>query len=311
MTGAGTYHGVLPSGLVEQPVGVDLTRTAEELAISALGASPHRARFPLHGAWAVAAWVGGRPRPTQGIDLLDQEHGSLEDVVAALHAGLGWSCGGLSLDWSGMRVRTKAKRHSPLHRISIPARLGRRQLDLRVDVTAARVAHSNTEFRLLHRTVADLKPILAACCGVNDLVAEKTALLVTYGADHTRLQDIFDLWLLMTQLRFDGDALINAILGTFAGRDAARMIRRTDGYWQAAFEPSFKGEAALARWAKLLATTRPDTRPPNLGTALRAVAGFLCPLLLATRGDTMAPGHGVPIPDGCLSRQSLLAATAP
>lgn len=307
MTGAGTYRGVPPPGQVEQPVDAELTRTAEELAISALGASPYRVRFPLHGAWAVAMWVGDLPRPTRGIDLLDQEHGSVENVVAALHAGFGRSHGGLTLDWSGVRVRTKAERRTPLHRISIPARLGRRQLDLRVDVTAAR-APSTIEIRLLRSAVAKSAPIWAACCGVDELVAEKTALLATYGANHTRLQDIFDLTLLSEQIRFDRPSLIKAMASNFEGRDAARMLDRNDAYWEGAFDPRRVTDGEEARWAYLLAAAGIPSRFQGLAITLRVLGRFLVPVLQALReaSDIRAgwdPATGWTTQTACLPEQ--------
>lgn len=283
MTGAATYRGVLPSRSGAHPPSVDLSRKAEELAIAALGSSLHSARFSLHGAWAVGAWTGGLPRPTHGIDLLDRGQGSVENVVAALHAGLSQSPGGLLLNWCGVRVRTKARRRSPLHRISIPARLGCRQLDLRVDVMVAPTDHSGIEFRPLHSVAAGARPIWAPCCGVDDLVAEKAALLVTYGASHTRLQDVFDLRLLSEQIRFDRSSLTKAMASNFEGRDAARMLDRDDGYWEGAFDPHRVSHGEETRWADLLAMAGQPAPPGNLAVTLTDLGRFLVPVLQAMR----------------------------
>jgi hypothetical protein len=236
------------------PVGGDLVRTAEEIAISALSVSRQISRFPLHGAWAVAAWLGGLPRPTRGIDLIDQSRGAAEDVIAGLADALESCSGAMTLDWSAVRVRSKAARRSPLHRISIPAQLGRRGLDLGIDVTAARHPQPEIEFRPLRLSGGPMA--WAASCTAEEIVAEKAALLVTYGADHTRLQDLLDLWLMSGRVRLDAAALAAAMAATFAGRDAARMLERDDGYWEGAFAPGRITCADQIRWDTLLAGAR-------------------------------------------------------
>ncbi|WP_338661251.1 nucleotidyl transferase AbiEii/AbiGii toxin family protein [Pararoseomonas sp. SCSIO 73927] len=293
----GTSWGGCPSATGGLPGSDDLAHAAAEIAITELGTSPYRARFPLHGAWAVGAWIGELPRPTQGIDLLDRGRGSADEVVEALQSALGPCPRGLLLDWADVRVRTKAARRSPLHRISIPAWLGRRRLDLRIDVTVARTAVSEIEFRPLRSRSTRSASIWAACCPAEEIVAEKAALLVTYGADHTRLQDVFDLRLLSRRIRFDGSALVDAMAAVFEGRDAARMLGRDDGYWQGAFNPRRVTPADEARWADLSGTAGPDARPRSLAATLGSLARFLVPVLQALRhgadlGTGWEPGTG-------------------
>jgi len=271
------------------PVGGDLMWTAEEIAISALSASPQFSRFPLHGAWAVAAWLGGLPRPTRGIDLVDQERGSAEDVVIGLADALGPCPGGLALDWSAARVRTKAARRSPLHRISVPSRLGCRVLDLGINVTAARHTPPEIEFRPLCLAAGNRRSMWVACCTAEEIVAEKTALLVTYGSDHTRLQDVLDLWLMSERVRLDGPALVRAMAATFAGRDAARMLGRDDGYWEGAFGLGRITRADRNRWDSLLPGARSPLPMPDLGTVLLDLARFLVPVLRSVRHGTDTP----------------------
>ena len=293
MTGIGASEGSLLPRADGHRSGCSLVQVSEEIALSVLSESCQAARFPLHGAWAVGAWIGGQPRPTRGIDLLDLERGSAEAIVTSLADALGSRPGGMVLEWSGVRVRAKAARRSPLHRVCIPARIGHHRLDLRIDVMAAQHPAPEVEFRPLHVNGAKKSPLWAACCTAEEIVAEKAALLVTYGSDHTRLQDILDLWLLSERVRLDGPALADAMAATFAGRDAARMLERDDGYWEAAFVPSRITHADRVRWDTLLAGAGSPLRIPDLATTLLDVARFLVPVLRSLR-------YGMGVPAGWL-----------
>jgi len=118
------------------------------------------------------------------------------------------------------------------------------------------------------------------------VVAEKAALMVTYGPDHSREKDILDLWLISRRFAFNGAAVLRAVQQVFSERDAARMIQRDDGYWEAAFsEARFHGDFAR-RWADLVEVVRPELRPGSGPATLAGVAHFLRPILDAARQET-------------------------
>lgn len=276
-----------------QPVRCSLLRKAEETAIAALASSRHVIRLPLHGAWAVGAWLGGIPRPTRGIDLLDLEQGSAGDVVAALHDALGSCQEELAMDWSAMRIRTRAERRSPLHRVCIPARIGRHRLELRIAVMAARHPLPEVEFRPFQVDDASCSPVWVACCTAEELVAEKLALLVTYGPDHTRVQDVLDIWLLLRRLRLDGPTLSEAMVGVFGGRDAALMLGRGDGYCERAFDPERLDAPTRNRWDALVQSANVQDSPVSLSDALTGIWQALGPLLLDLRQRSHRPCRAV------------------
>ncbi|WP_338665911.1 nucleotidyl transferase AbiEii/AbiGii toxin family protein [Pararoseomonas sp. SCSIO 73927] len=287
-------RGHAPLGRTAGSTGDDIGRTAEEIAIAALGASRAATRYPLHGAWAVAAWTGGLSRRTRGIDLLDLGRGPVDAIVADLADVLGRHTEGLCLDWSAPGIRTKGERRSPLHRLSISAWLGHRRLRLRIDVTAARYPGLDIEFRPLPPIPGRRTATWAACCTAEELVAEKTALLVTYGADHTRLQDVQDLWLLSKRVRFDGQALADAMAGVFAGRDAARMLERDDGYWESAFDPRRVTPTDRLRWEDLRAGAQWSIPIPAPDMALLDLGRFLVPVLRSLRHESGIPATWLP-----------------
>lgn len=262
---------------------------AEEEILAALSASPAGSRFPVHGAWAMATWLGHFPRPTSGIDVLDLERSPPDQVVSDLRAAVTSLPAGLDVDWSRARVKTSSRRRLPLHRVTLPVRLEFVRFQIELYVMEARRPAPDVEFRRLRREFKSDGYAWIACTCAEEMIAEKGALLATYGADHSRLKDVFDLWLLTTRLTFDGDVLVNTMAGVFDGRDAARMVLREDGYWRGAFDASSRGEGALTQWAALSASISQDTRPPGLGDTLQAVASFLSPLFLALRGEAGVP----------------------
>ncbi|WP_043833204.1 nucleotidyl transferase AbiEii/AbiGii toxin family protein [Muricoccus aerilatus] len=267
-----------------------LARYAEEEILAALATSTYRTRFPVHGAWAMASWCGRFLRPTSGIDLLDMERSSPDQAVAHLGAAIGPMPRGLDVDWSRARVRTLSRRRSPLHTISLPTQLDAACFQVAINVMEARRPAPEIEFHPLPQEFRAGRRRWIASTNAEEMVAEKAALLVTYGPDHTRLKDICDLWLLSKHLRFNSDDLIEAMSATFAGRDAAKMILRRDGYWEAAFDPSIRGRTALFQWADLSHSMRSDVRPPSLRKTLQELAEFLFPLFKALRGERAAPG---------------------
>ncbi|MBP0495750.1 nucleotidyl transferase AbiEii/AbiGii toxin family protein [Pararoseomonas indoligenes] len=232
-------------------------------------------------------------RPTRGIDLLDLERRSAEEVVATLHDALGSCREELAMDWSAMRIRTRAERRSPLHRVCIPARIGRHRLYLRIAVMAARHPLPEMEFRPFRVDGASCSPVWVACCTAEEIVAEKLALLVTYGPDHTRVQDILDIWLLLRRIRLDWPALSEAMVGVFQGRDAAQMVIRGDGYCERAFDPERLDVAIMNRWDALVRSASVQDFPVSLPDALIGIWQALGPLLLDLRQRGDRPCRGV------------------
>ena len=196
------------------------------------------------------------------------------------------------MDWSAMRIRTRAERRFPLHRVCIPARIGRHRLELRIAVMAARHPSPEVEFRPLHMDGVSRSPLWVACCTAEEIVAEKIALLVTYGADHTRLRDVMDIWLLLHQVRLDRPALAEAMVGVFQGRDAALMLGRSDGYWERAFDPGRLDDVIRERWNVLVQSISMECCPVSLSDALAAIWMALGPLLLEIRSREHRPCRG-------------------
>lgn len=292
--GAATYDALLRHSRFRNlsATGV-LERFVGESFISALGSSLFAARFPLHGAWCLGVWFGERTRPTRGVDLVDLERSSANEVICTLRQAVGdHLAGGLHLNWHSARIATYQERRSPLHRISLQGHLGRATLPIRVNVTAARQPEPEVEFRHLGRTLSEWSRAPVATCTPDEMVAEKAALLVTYGPHHSRPKDVLDLRTLADGLPFDGASLLKTVAAVFNGRDAARMLAQ-EGYWEAALDPGRLDANARARWVTAERNCGADW-PAGIAQTMIRVRAFLQPLLAALRQDQEVAGSWQP-----------------
>ena len=265
-----------------------LEELAAERLLLALGRSRARDRFPLHGARCMGAWFQEMPRLTRGLDLLDLRSAAPAALAGQLRALTeGGRAGSLPLlEWDAARIASREMRARHLHRIAVPARLGSWRADLRISVIQAERPAPPAEVRYLPSALPGGERPLVACCIAEEVVAEKAALMVTYGAGHTRLQDVLDLCIVARRATLDGGILAARLRAVFQGRDADLMLARGDGYWEAAFCPSRVTRAARLRWEALCEEVQPTGSAPGLDQALRMAAGMLMPVLSCLRrGD--------------------------
>ncbi|TPG53655.1 hypothetical protein EAH89_15730 [Roseomonas nepalensis] len=293
--GASTYNALLRHSRLRNlsATGV-LERFVGESFISALGSSPFAARFPLHGAWCLGVWFGELTRPTWGVDLVDLERSSASEVICILRQAVGdHLAGGLHLNWYSARIATYQERRSPLQRISLQGHLGPATLPIRVNVTAARQPEPEVEFRHLGRTLSEWSRAPVATCTPDEMVAEKAALLVTYGPHHSRSKDVRDLRTLADGLPFDGASLLKTMAAVFNGRDAARMLAQ-EGYWEAALDPGRLDANARAGWMTVERDCGTAWPAAGLAQTMIRVRAFLQPLLAALRQDQEVAGSWQP-----------------
>ena len=238
----------------------------------------HGEDFSVRGAWSFAVWLGDLPRSTRGLDLA--HHGNHADPVALLRKACPRD-GADALIWDGPDVsefgsawtrRSRIRLRAPIQDVAVP---------LVVDI-AHHVGSPSYVERLGFMPLSGRR-FLVNCMSREWMFAEKCALLVTYGPDHTRLQDLFDLHEISRRFRFDGTALCDAFRVVAAGRDAERMVRRRDGYWEASLDYSRCRETALRRWETIAATGSWEQTAPGLRQVIAEVRNFVWPVLEAVR----------------------------
>jgi hypothetical protein len=252
--------------------------------LDALAGSGPRDAVAVRGAWCFQCWFGRMPRMTRGLDLallpsVDEMAPTARTVLAGLTAR-DIDVGEPRVAGNGWTARTTA---------DLRILCGDKWVPVRVSVAHDAADHWHVEF-LRAPTRDGAAACLVPCLTRDWLVAEKAALLVTYGPDHTRLQDIFDICVLQACASFEATALANVFARVFAGRDAATMLRRSDGYWEAALDRRRLGRAHFQMWEAIAGSAEGAHSVPSLPQALDRVADFLLPLLEQLRARRQPSG---------------------
>ncbi|WP_171034133.1 nucleotidyl transferase AbiEii/AbiGii toxin family protein [Lichenicoccus roseus] len=258
--------------------------TAVERTLRQLQDSEHRDDFSVRGAWSFAVWLGDLPRSTRGLDLV--HHGRHADPVAILREVFP-QVGNDALIWDGLDVsevgsawtrRSRIRLRTPIQDVVVP---------LVVDIAH----HVGAPLYVERLGVVPVsgRRFLVNCMSKEWLFAEKCALLVTYGPDHTRLQDLFDLLEMSRNFQFQGTALCEAFQIVASSRDAERMVRRHDGYWEASLDRRRCSSGSLRRWEAITSTGPGQRSFACLQQAIAGVRDFVWPILDAVRAEQDHP----------------------
>jgi hypothetical protein len=252
--------------------------------LNALAQSELRDTLAVRGAWCFQCWFGRMPRMTRGLDLAlipsaDDSAPKPCEALAGLKAR-DIDVGELRVVGDGWTARTTA---------DLRILCGDKWVPVRVSVAHGVADRWHVEF-LRAPTCNGAAACLVPCLTRDWLVAEKAALLVTYGPDHTRLQDIFDICVLQACASFEATALASVFARVFTERDAATMLRRSDGYWEAALDRRRLGRAQFQMWEAIAGSAEGAHSVPGLPQALDQVADFLLPLLQQLRARRQPSG---------------------
>ncbi len=129
----------------------------------------------------------------------------------------------------------------------------------------------------------------SAATRARQVLAEKLATAVEFGADNTRLRDYFDIWFLIGRYAFQGSVLAAAIDATFASRDAHQFLDGEERYWARAFAPEYATPSREMAWRHWVGMHAPASDAPCLQATVGSVARFAMPLLIAARNRRIAP----------------------
>lgn len=272
-------------------VGPYRLRRAVEHLLDGISRSPGSSRFAVRGCWSYAVWLGELHRATRGLDLVD--FGGEADPVQLLRMSAGPGRD-VAFDWGRASSRRSGRGWTDHLLTTVPVLVDSVRIPVRI-ILAPHVGDIGHVERVRMRSTASgrLQP-LVACMTREWLVGEKAALLVTYGPHHSRVRDVFDLWVIQRRFDMDGPALASAFRAISVGRDAERMLSRRDAYWEGAFDCCRASRAQCSAWEEI-ADSVPRSYPvPSLQDALEEVAGFLVPALESLRDTGAVRGHWTP-----------------
>jgi hypothetical protein len=185
-----------------------------------LSISEYSELFTLKGALMFNAWGFTNMRPTRDIDLLGHTQNTVDSVLKIFR------------DVSRSEPEPDGPEFDPYHiqgeiikedaeyegiRITMPVRLGRTRLSIQIDIGFADVITPEPE-KLDYPTILDLPAPSLFGYPAETVIAEKFQAMTVLGMVNSRMKDFYDIWMLITNLEFDGIVIQTAIERTFQNR---------------------------------------------------------------------------------------------
>jgi predicted nucleotidyltransferase component of viral defense system len=253
-----------------------LQRYAAERFLYRLGQSGYRDQYILKGAMLFALWGGSVYRPTRDLDFTGYGSSNADDVTAAFRDicvtrvaddGLVFDVATLAAEpirdeteYQGLRVR-------------FTALLGGARIPMQIDVGFGNAIEPPPN-DVQYPTLLDSAPPSVRAYPPEAVVAEKLHALVVLGERTSRMKDLYDLYTLASQFRFDGATLAGAIAATFARRKT-----KIDAVLPAALAPRFFSDGTRAgQWTAYLDRNRLPGAPGDFSQIGERIAGFLGPV---------------------------------
>ena len=248
-----------------------------------LGRSRYSNQFVLKGALMFNVWQGLYSRPTRDVDLLGQRAQSLEQAVKAVQA----ICNEPVPDDDGLRFDAnsvigesivEAANYAGV-RVRFVGRLETARIPMQIDIGFGDPIVPGPHLVQLP-TLLDFPPPEVQGYSRESAIAEKLQAMVYLGEVNSRMKDFYDIWSLSTHFEFDGSVLAQAIRETFRWRQTALPLMPV----ALAEEFGLKRERQI-QWAAFIQRQQLKDAPADLHEAVRVIAAFLRPVILALAED--------------------------
>ncbi|MFQ6007254.1 MAG: nucleotidyl transferase AbiEii/AbiGii toxin family protein [Woeseia sp.] len=198
---------------------------AMERFLYRLSRSPHIDSFVLKGALLFRVWDVPDSRATRDIDFLAYLDNSPESLAAIVRdiCAINESDDGLSFDPESVKAqRIKEDADYEGVRIRFRARLGNARISLQMDVGFGDLIHPGA-VQASYPALLDLPAPSLRMYPPETVIAEKAQAMVYLGSLNSRMKDFYDIWRMSQQFSSNGDALCEAIKGTFDNRKTEIM----------------------------------------------------------------------------------------
>ena len=278
---------------ISRQIGADyqliLLRFAFERLMYRLSRSSHSEAFILKGAMLYVVWLGNIYRPTKDLDFLALNSASPEQLAAVFREICFVEVINDAVVFAPSSVRAEAIREDAVYqgvRVRLEARLGKIVLPLQVDVGFGDAVTPKAR-------KADFPPLLEfpaprlAMYGRETVVAEKFEAMVTLGLGNSRMKDYYDVWTLLQEFDFEGQALSSAVRATF-------KRRRTDlpSDVPMGLSDDFAADSHKQRqWQGFIRRGRLAVPESHLTTVVGAIRVFLVPVFTAAGGTAEVDRH--------------------
>lgn len=262
---------------------------AMERFLYRLSRSEHREQFVLKGGLMLVVWQAPITRPTKDIDLLS--HVAPERLAAII----GEVCT-IEVEDDGLVFNPASVETQPITgqvegggvRLRFDGSLGTARVRMQIDVGLGDVI-TPEECEVVYPTLLDFPAPRLKAYPKETLVAEKIEAMVRLGEVNSRMQDFFDLWLLLGQFSFEGKTLAEAVQRTFANRDTIIISGPTFA------SEHFRTDARRqTQWKAFISRSQLRGAPESFATVMDTIVEFIRSPLKSVSDDRAFRGNWQP-----------------
>lgn len=250
-----------------------------------LSRSPHANRFILKGALLLKTWSIAESRPTMDIDMLGQTSNDEADIVAKVKDILevDVEADGLTFDPDSIRTEPIAeeKNYSGI-RIRFPGYLDTAKISMQIDIGFGDVVYPGPEVSLFP-TILDFPAPELLCYSPESAIAEKFEAMIKLGVLNSRMKDFYDIWMLSSQLNFDGAKLAEATRQTLERRGTI-IPKEVEAFSEAFIE------IKQVQWTAFRNKLNQNHVPVSFRDIVSVVKNFLTPVIFKLSKGTVILG---------------------
>jgi predicted nucleotidyltransferase component of viral defense system len=255
-----------------QPFDLLLNNFVLERLLYRLSQTAYRDRFILKGAMLLTKWFEDPLRPTRDLDFLaigDDDQDEMvrifkEVCAVSFNDGIVFDPDSVAID----RIREETE-YGGL-RITANATVDKAKVRLVIDIAFGDSAEPGLQEMDLPVLLDFPAPHLRAYVP-ETVIAEKFQAMVMLGRANSRMKDLYDIWVLSRNFKFNGDKLPRAIVATFARRKTDIPSEPPD-----ALTAAFANDPAkIQQWNSFVEDV--NFQPGALGDVIKDLAAFLMP----------------------------------
>jgi predicted nucleotidyltransferase component of viral defense system len=255
-----------------QPFDLLLNNFVLERLLYRLSQTAYRDRFILKGAMLLTKWFEDPLRPTRDLDFLAIGNDDQDEMVrifkevcaVSFNDGIVFDPDSVAID----RIREETE-YGGL-RITANATVDKAKVRLVIDIAFGDSVEPGLQEMDLPVLLDFPAPHLRAYVP-ETVIAEKFQAMVMLGRANSRMKDLYDIWVLSRNFKFDGDKLPRAIAATFARRKTEIPSEPPD-----ALTAAFANDPAkVQQWNSFVEDV--NFKPGPLADVIKDLAAFLMP----------------------------------
>lgn len=243
-----------------------------------LSISDHAEKFILKGALMFNAWGLANQRPTRDIDLLGYTQNTIEHIVSIFQDVCRLDAEPDGLEFETDHIRGERITEDTAYegiRINIISRLGKTRLPIQIDIGFAD-AVTPAPASVDYPTILDFPIPHLFGYPPETTIAEKFQAMTILGMANSRMKDIYDIWMLITNFEFDGRIVQSALERTFQNRNTELPVET-----HVIFSEGF-AENKMEQWHAFAKKIK-DENKVEMKQIVRTMKEFFIPVIHASQ----------------------------